>query len=208
VSGLSNPYAPPTYQHPYQAPAPDKPDPVDWRAELRILVLVTAFSALLGEAVGLIWHALAPTVGIVAAAEGSSAATKALIGDDLWLALLGIVAGVVCVALLLVVAPDAARGPGATVGLAVGGVLGSIVAARVGHLVGHHDLTGVLHASLPHVSGKIDRLILHYFDFTVRAKPVLLGWPFVAILLNTLIVALRKTNRSVPVYAYTYPGYP
>jgi hypothetical protein len=208
VSGPSNPYAPPTYPQPYQVAAPANPDPVGWRAELRVMVLVTMFSALLGEAVGLIWHALAPTVGIVAAAEGSSAATKALIGDDLWLALLGIVAGVVCVALLIVVAPDGARGPGATLGLAVGGVLGSIVAARVGHLVGHHDLTGVLHSSLPQVSDKVDRLILHYFDFTVRAKPVLVAWPAAATLLNTLIVAVRRTNRSVPAYGYTYPGYP
>lgn len=180
--------------------------PVDWLDEARTALLVTAFAALLGSVVGLLWHAIGPQVDIVDATRGSVAAMKALIGDDVWLGILGLLAGVVCVAVLVVVAPDQSRGPGAMLGLAVGGLLGMLVAARVGHRVGHDHLTAVLQTGFPGITPKGVKLVLGYFDFSVRAKGVLLSWPLMSILLNALIVWLRSPNDAPAVRVSAYPG--
>src|SRR5690242_275301 len=80
-------------------------DPTDWRQEGVVAGLVAVFSTLLGGAVGPIWHALAPKLDLVAANNGSAAATKALIGDDVWFGFIGIAAGVLCVAVIASVSP-------------------------------------------------------------------------------------------------------
>ena len=184
-------------------------DPVDWSLEAGTALLVTVFGALFGAIVGVLWHAVAPQIGVVAAVEGSSAATKALIGDDLWLGLLGIVAGVVAVLLVTLVAPNATGGPGAQVGLAVGGVLGMLVAARVGHLIGHQDLAGVVATRFPQGGQRVVDLVLGYFDFKVRASAVLLTWPMASIFLSTSIAWVRALKNQPTVRpASPYPGFP
>lgn len=173
-------------------PAPEATEArVKWPSEALVAVLVVAYSVLLGGAVGLIWPRVAPHLRLVDAINGSEAATKALLGDDMWLALLGIVAGVVSVALLALVARDAGQGPGGVIGLAVGGLLGSLVAARVGHLVEHPHVVTALRASFPGITHHSVNTILGYFDFRVRAKAVLLAWPLAAVIVQAAIVALR-----------------
>jgi hypothetical protein len=154
---------------------------LDWRRELTAFGLITVFSALVGGAVGPIWHAVAPQLNLVSANDGSAAATKVLIGDDLWLGLVGILAGVACVLVLAVVARAMLRGPGAVLGLAAGGFLGSLVAAHLGHRVGHHQMVAGLATAFPHAKQHGIRLFLSYYDFRVRARAVLLGWPLAAV---------------------------
>ncbi|HVS69472.1 MAG TPA: hypothetical protein VHA79_06195 [Mycobacteriales bacterium] len=179
---------------------------VRWRQEAANAVVVTAFSTLLGGLVGVIWYALAPRLAIVAVAHGSSAPMKSLISDDVWLAFIGLVAGILCVAALRVVSPRASLGPGATLGLGVGGLLGMLVAARVGHLLGHPYLSDAIRAAYPGVSVKALDYYVHLFDYTVRAKAALLAWPFAAVALNTVLVLNRTENRPTPVMVSAYPG--
>ena len=104
---------------------------INWPGEAVILVLAAAYSTLVGGVMGLIWPRVAPHIDVINAYyEGSVAANKALIGDDVWFGFLGILAAIVCVSTLLLTARDLGRGPGAVLGVAIGGVLGSLVAAR------------------------------------------------------------------------------
>jgi hypothetical protein len=166
-------------------------DTVQWPMEVLVGCLVAGFSVVLGAAVGLVWPRVAPHVDLVAALGGSEAATKALLGDDLWLALLGLIAGIVSVAVLNLVARDAAVGPGAVLGLAVGGLLGSLVAAHVGHLVQHPHVVGQLASAYPGISAHAITSVLGYFDFRVRAGAVLLAWPVAAVAMQMGVVLLR-----------------
>jgi hypothetical protein len=171
---------------------------VDWRAEAVAGGLITVFSALLGGALGPIWHAVAPRLNLVAANDGSEAATKLLIGDDLWLGLLGIVAGVGCVFLLVITFPGAARGPGAVIGLAAGGILGSLVAAHVGHQIGHRQMVSALGRTFPDARPGGIKAFLTYYDFRVRAQEVLIGWPVAAVACAGLVSVaglVRDTGR-------------
>lgn len=173
-------------------PAPEVAETtVKWRAEAVVAGLVAVYSVVLGGAVGLLWPRVAPHIRLAPAINGSEAATKALLGDDLWLALLGIVAGVVSVAVLAVVARDAGGGPGGVVGLAVGGLLGSLVAAHVGHLVQHPHITSALRSQFPGITARSVRTILGYFDFKVRAKAVLVAWPLAAVIVHAATAAVR-----------------
>jgi hypothetical protein len=197
----------------YPSPAGHRRPPVrlpqetlHWRQEAAYAFVVATFSTVLGGLVGVVWYAVAPRLGIVAVAHGSSATMKSLISDDLWLAFLGAVAGIVCVAALLLVSPRAARGPGATLGLGVGGLLGMLVAARVGHLLGHPHLADALRSAFPDVPLKALDYYVHLFDYTVRAKAVLLAWPFAAVALNSVILAARTENRPTPAMVSAYPG--
>jgi hypothetical protein len=169
---------------------------VKWLSEAVVAGLVVAYSVMLGAAVGLIWPRVAPQLRLVAAIDGSEAATKALLGDDMWLALLGIIAGVVSVAVLAIVARDAGGGPGGAVGLAIGGLLGSLVAAQVGHLVQHPHVVSTLRSSFPGITRHSLSVILGYFDFKVRAKVVLLAWPVAAVLVHAAAASLRYRRLS------------
>jgi Flp pilus assembly pilin Flp len=178
-----------TVTEPWVAPAAEPG--VYWRSEGLVAVLVVAYSVVLGGAVGLIWPRVAPHVRLVAAIDGSEAATKALLGDDMWLALLGIIAGVVSVALLAVVARDAGAGPGGALGLAAGGLLGSLVAAQVGHLVQQPHIVSSLHASFPGITPHSVKTIVGYFGFKVRARAVVVAWPLAAVSVHAAAAALR-----------------
>jgi hypothetical protein len=173
-------------------PAPQAAEAaVNWRLEAVVAVLVVAYSTLLGSVVGLIWPRVAPHLQLVRAINGSEAATKALLGDDMWLGALGLIAGVLSVAVLSVMARDDAGGPGAALGLVVGGVLGSLVAAHVGHQVQHPHVVSALRSSFPGITHQSIATILGYFDFKVRAKAVLVAWPLAAVLVHLAATTLR-----------------
>jgi hypothetical protein len=172
--------------------APDEAErALNWRSEAIVAVMVAAYSALLGSAVGLVWPRLSPQIHLAAAINGSEAASKALLGADLWLGLLGLIAGVVSVALLAVVGRDAGRGPGGMVGLAVGGVLGSLVAAQVGHIVQEPHIVSTLHSSFPGITSHSVKTIIGYFGFRLRLKAVLVAWPVAALIVQSASIALR-----------------
>jgi len=164
---------------------------IRWRTELTVAVLAAVYSVVLGGAVGLIWPRIAPHLQLVRAINGSEAATKSLLRDDMTLALLGIAAGLISVAVLALVARDAGNGPGGLVGLGVGGLLGSLVAAQVGHLVQHPHVMSLLVTSFPSITHHEIKVILGDFDFKVRAKAVLLAWPFAAVVMHTAIGIVR-----------------
>jgi hypothetical protein len=172
-------------------PPPAAQPVVSWGAEIVMAVLVSAYSVLAGGVVGLIWPRVAPHVQIKRAALGSEAASKALLGDDLWLALLGICAAAACAAVLAVSAREAGRGPGGVVGLAVGGLLGSLVAVHIGHIVRHPQLQAEVHTSFPRLNSAEIARVLGYFDFTLRAKALLLAWPIAGVVLQAAVVVLR-----------------
>jgi len=198
---MTSPYATPTWPAPPGAAArsavgyPGRV--VNLRAEGVIAVLVTAYSVILGEVMGLIWPRVAPHIQMLRALEGSEAAAKAVLGDDMWFALLGIVAGVVAVGILLLVGRRAGRGPGAALGLAVGGVLGSMVAAHVGHQIQHPSIVAPrLVADLKALAPRLTHhQILDYldtFDFTLRAEAMLLAWPATAVIVHAAVLVLRS----------------
>jgi hypothetical protein len=151
------------------------------RAEVGLGVVVAAFSALLGAAVGLIWAAGAPRIHLAAALDGSESAAKPLIGDDVRLGLLGIIAGVLVAVIVLVAGRHRDRGPGEALGLAIGGVLGALVAARVGEVSRHHEMVKALAAVVPGVTSKESTRLLGFFGFHVRATGVLMLWPIAAL---------------------------
>jgi hypothetical protein len=184
-----------TVTRPWPAPA-YAPPTVKWRMEILVAEVVTLYSLVLGAAVGLLWPRVAPHIRLVAAINGSEAATKALLGDDMWLALLGIIAGIVSVALLALVAGDDGAGPGGAIGLALGGVLGSLVAGHVGHLVQQPHITAALHSSFPTITHTQVTTILGYFGFKVRARAVLAAWPIAAVIVHAATVALRHNRLA------------
>jgi hypothetical protein len=151
------------------------------RAELGFGVVVAAYSALLGGVVGLIWQAGAPRVHLAAAIDGSESAAKPLIGDDVRLGVLGIIAGVVIAVVVLILGRHRERGPGEVLGLAAGGVLGALVAARVGDLARHHEMVRAVAAAVPGVTSAQTSNVLGYFGFHVRATGVLMLWPIASV---------------------------
>jgi hypothetical protein len=189
-----------TLTEPWQAPEAAEAQ-VRWGPEALVALLVVAYSMVLGGAVGLIWPRVAPHIRLADAIDGSEAATKALLGDDLWLALLGIFAGVLSVALLALIARDAGGGPGGVLGLAIGGLLGSIVAAHVGHLVQSPHILSELKASFPGISAHSLTTIVGYFGFRVRARAVLVAWPVAAVALHAATAAFRYRRLSVTTIA-------
>jgi len=175
------------------------------RAEVGLGAVIAVFSALLGAAVGLIWAAGAPRIHLGAAIDGSESAAKPLIGDDVRLGLLGIVAGVLVAVVVLVAGRRRDRGPGEVLGLAIGGVLGALVAARVGDVARHHEMVKALAAVVPGVTSKESTRLLGFFGFHVRATGVLMLWPIAAVAVHMLVTAtglrvpsLRRRDASSP----------
>jgi hypothetical protein len=175
----------PGYQPPAFASAPPA---VNWPHDGLVLVLTTALVTVAGAVVGLIWSASAPKLSIPAVAAGSEATFKAQIGADGRFLLLGIVAGLICAAVVLAFGQ---QGPGAVVGLAVGGVLAALVANRVG-VVAQHDgtLSALRSLGIPH-SARVLALV----GFRVRAQGVLLAWPIAALLVHGMVTLLHQPSR-------------
>lgn len=166
--------------------------PINWRAEAVIVAAVAAYSTLLGALMGLIWPRVAPHIDAISAYfHGSVTANKALLGDDVWFGFLGLLTGVVCVGVLRLLAGDLSRGPGAVVGLAVGGVIGSLVAAHVGTAVQQPHLVASVRAQMADVKATDITRILYFFNFKVRANEMLLVWPVTAVALVGINVFVR-----------------
>jgi membrane protein YqaA with SNARE-associated domain len=200
---VSNPYAAPEVQTWPAAPAEswpirrgDETRVETVRREATVALLTATYSVLLGGLVGVIWPRVAPHVQVIRAIDGSEAAAKALLGDDMWFALLGIAAGVLAVGALLVAAREDGRGPGGVLGLAVGGVLGSLVAAHIGHRIQQPHIITTLHTQAPHLTHAQVRAVLGYFTFEVRAKGVFLAWPVAAVLVHAATVILRSAREG------------
>lgn len=181
---------------------------ISWRAEVVTAVVVILAVAALGGAVGLIWHAVAPHVDVPAAINNPEEHTKALMGDDLWLALLGIIAGVLCGVVLFVLSPTVAEGPGALVGLVAGGFLAMLVADRVGYLVGVDSLRHTLNAAFPHATPKGIDGVVSLLDFRVRATAMLLTWPVASLLVTAITTWSRAVKQPTVGGVAAYPGSP
>jgi hypothetical protein len=183
---------------------------LDWMAEATIGTVVIAYSGVIGAVVGLLWPVFAPQInGYRATFHGSEDAYKALLGDDLWLAFLGALAGLACVLLTFAMGRIAA-GPGAVVGLAGGGVLGSLVAEHIGHQ--HHNpavIEALRHAVVanslsppsPHALHRAIDVASPLVEFTVRADAALLAWPVVAVAVLLIVTALRRGRTAPPAAA-------
>jgi hypothetical protein len=161
------------------------------RTEAVVGVSAAAYSVAFAGLLGVLWIHLAPQIDLLRAANGSEAAATALLGDDMWFGFLGILAGIVSVAVLLLVAKDAGRGPGGLLGLAVGGFAGSLLAAHLGHHVQTPRLVARLHEQAPKVTQPQVTAVIHYFDFLVRAKVVLLAWSVAAVLVHATSVVIH-----------------
>jgi hypothetical protein len=180
-------------------------DPIRWRLEAAAAVLVAAYCTLLGGVAGLVWSHVAPKIydptgasRLLAAFNGSEAATKVLLGDDMSYAFVMLGAGVVSVAILTLVGRrhGAVGGPGAMVGLAVGGLLGALVAAHLGHDIQRAHLVSAvpaLRATDPHITRKV---VLFYFDFEVRIRQFFVIWPITAVVLQGLVVGARRLRTG------------
>jgi hypothetical protein len=164
------------------------PRAVDWRRDSIVGLLIAAYVTVSGAAVGLLWSATAPTVPIKQVLAGSEEPFRTQIAADGRFLIYGVVAGIVSAIVVLLLRED---GPGATVGLAVGGLLASLVANKVA-MIAQHDGTlatlRALHLQVNH----------HAFDLLglqVRAQAVLIAWPIAAVAVHGLAVMLRNRHR-------------
>ena len=172
-------YQPPTYQ------------PVEvlrWPHDGIVALLTTALVTIAGAVMGLIWSATAPKLSLTAVVAGSEATFKSQVAADGRFLLLGIVAGVISAGVLVALGE---RGPGAVIGLAVGGVLAALVANRIG-VIAQHDATmsALRSLGIPHSSRVLDLV-----GFRVRAQGVLLAWPLAALVVQGLATMLHQSSR-------------
>jgi hypothetical protein len=172
----------------YEPPVYTPAEVVRWRHDGIVALVVAALVTMAGAVMGLIWSATAPKLSLPAVVAGSEATFKSQIGADGRFLFLGIVAGVVCAGAVVAFGE---RGPGAVVGLAVGGVLAALVANRVG-IVAQHDATmsALRSLGLPHTDHVLDLV-----GFRVRAQGVLLAWPVAALVVHGLATLLHPSSR-------------
>lgn len=164
------------------------PPAVRWRHDGAVLLLTTALVTIAGAVVGLIWSATAPKLSIRELAAGSEATFKSQVGADARFLLLSIVAGIICAGVVLAFGQ---RGPGAVVGLAIGGLLAALVANRVG-VVAQHDatLSALKSLGLSHSARVLDLV-----GFRVRAQGVLLAWAIAALVVHGLTTLIHPSSR-------------
>ncbi|HEU5033357.1 MAG TPA: hypothetical protein VFT62_01220 [Mycobacteriales bacterium] len=168
-----------------------RPPLVRWRDDGRDFALaVVASVMLLGPAVGLIWAAVAPRLSLLDVAGGSEEAFRADIGADFRFLVIAVIAGVVCA---LVAGVLRREGPGIILGLGVGGLAAAFVADRVGYLAARGDQLAALH--LLGVPARVfeDAGIDPFLE--LRALAIVVVWPLVAVVLHTLVQALRARRR-------------
>jgi hypothetical protein len=173
------------YDRPAYSPSPPA---VRWPHDGVVLVTTTALVTMAGAVVGLIWSATAPKLSIRELAAGSEATFKTQVGADARFLLLSILAGVVCAAIVLAFGQ---RGPGAVVGLAVGGVLAALVANRVG-VVAQHDATL---SALKSLGLSHSARVLNLVGFRVRAQGVLLAWAIASLVVHGLATLIHSSSR-------------
>jgi hypothetical protein len=173
------------YELPAYAPSPPA---VRWRHDGFVLIVTAALVTVAGAGMGLIWSATAPKLSIRALAAGSEATFKSQVGADARFLLLSVLAGVVCAAVVL---GFGQRGPGAVLGLAVGGLLAALVANHVGVLAQHDATMSALKSlGLSHSTRVLDLV-----GFRVRAQGVLLAWAIAALVVHGLATLLHRSSR-------------
>lgn len=186
VAGPSGDGSPASGSAPVPAGAPRAPV----LPEVLTALAIVLGSAVAGVAVGLLWAAVAPSVRVVP--DGASldldTETKAFIGADGLLFVLGLVAGIVATAACWRLARR--RPLGAVLGLVLGGLAGAVVAWRTGVLVGTHgDLLAAARA------GRQTGPFL--LPLTLHAKIVLLGWPAgAAVTAAALLLSAEQTGAA------------
>jgi len=138
---------------------------------------------LAGAAVGLLWSQLAPRTQVVVGTGGASPVgydTGQFVAADGLFLMLTAGAGLLLGAVAWFALPGR-RGPLTLVALAVGGVLAALVAWQVGHLVGRSSYENLLAA------GEVGSTGGRPVD--LRARGVLVGWPFAAVAAYLVAVA-------------------
>jgi len=164
------------------------PPAVRWRHDGLVLLVTTALVAVAGAVMGLIWSSTAPKLSIRSLAAGSEATFKSQVGADARFLLLSVLAGIVCAAVVLAFGQ---RGPGAVLGLAIGGVLAALVANRVG-VVAQHDATM---SALKSLGISHSARVLDLVGFRVRAQGVLLAWAIAALVVHGLATLIHPSSR-------------
>lgn len=158
------------------------------RRDLTTAAIVVLALGALGSIVGLLWSAWAPDL-TVHRLVGSEAPFTWQFGIDTSFLLLAVLAGAVSAVAVYVLG---GRGPGAALGLALGGVAGAAVAARVGYLAERgHTLSVMRYARIP--SAYLDVL-----EFKLRALSIAAAWPLVAVGVFLIIAAIHDDTRSLP----------
>jgi hypothetical protein len=170
-------------------PVPRPERALRWPADGWDFALTALYVVLAGPLVGLIWSSVGPALplGLVLNGKGSFGNQ---VGADFNFLVLGGVAGLLCAAVAVALRRD---GPGALLGLVVGGLGASVVADRVAYLAERGQTLDTLrqvHVSL----ATLDRFGIDPF-FKVRALGVLVAWPMAALVLFTIAVAIRGRPR-------------
>lgn len=178
-------------------------DPVSTRLEAVHFFFVAAFSAVIGGLAGVIWAA----IGITAMLTPKGGAVylpndeKFFLDNDLRFALVALLAGLVLAVVVVLVSRDAELGPGAVLGLAVGGVLGALVAAHVGHVIGHHSLVNKINHYVPTAKASRVESAVDSIDFKVRWWLGAAAWPLAAVGVVLGVLTLRgrpDQNTGIP----------
>jgi hypothetical protein len=190
-----DPWVPPewhvTVTDPWQPP-PEAPRvrAVRPREDGVVALLTALFTALTGPVVGLVWTALAPKLSVSRAIHGDEAAFKTQIGADAWFLFVALAAGVLVAAVAIWV--FRVRGPGAVVGLAVGGLAAAFAADRVGYLVDHASTLTALHAAGVKDPSKLGVSLL---DFRLRALGVVTAWPIGSVVVLGIVEFIEGRRR-------------
>jgi len=170
-------------------------------SELLVAVLVIALGAAVGIVAGLVWAAVAPHIPVAAQLAGRETANKALVGQDLAFAAVAATAGVVVVALVLAAGGlrdrrgrDLVRGPGAVLGLAIGGLVGAFVADLVGKARRDPGFVSALHRLAPHLPASVQPVYSSAYAFQLRTLGLVVVWPIVAVLVHAIVVRLSSTD--------------
>jgi hypothetical protein len=181
---------PADWDNPYVTDADVRPmDPgVGWELEFVSAAWITVFVTVVGGAAGLIWSALAPKLSIERLAAQSDATFRAQAGADAWFLIVALAAGVVCA--VVVCGVFGQRGPGAAIGLGLGGALASLVADRIGFLAEHSSTSAALQALGLHPAGSVVAEI----DFRVRALGVLTAWSLASMLALGVAIAIDASR--------------
>jgi hypothetical protein len=157
---------------------------------LRIWVMTTATTALLGLPAGLLWAAITPPARYVVSNGEAALAdleNEALIGVDGRFALIAVLAGVLCGAVAY-----AAGGRGHDIalvlGLAVGGMAAALLAWWVGRHVGLENFQRLIR------TGPDGRSVTGVVD--LRAVGVVVFWPLLAVITFGLLEAADVAGRA------------
>jgi hypothetical protein len=160
--------------------------------QVLIAVVTAVISAVLGALAGLLWAAISPHVTYVSVggrAFLSDAESPAVIGTDGRFALITAGLGLLC-GLVAYLAGGRGNDLALVVGLTVGGLMAALLTWRVGHQIGLEHFHRMVRA------GEQTRAFNGPAD--LRAKGVLVAWPFVALVAYGLLEVTDVARRMRP----------